>query len=186
LDEKEMDLWSDLLNSIVAVFEPVSLMPFSAPFVILISVGISLLSLALTKKFSDVEKLKANMEEIKEWQQKFKVARESMNPVLLQEVMDHQQRIMRLNAEVMSARMKPMCLFYIPLLIIWGIFQAVYNDTIVAVIPFNIHEAIPFFEGWLGWNVPDSGFGLSFFTLYIMASFSLGTLIRKLAGIDVT
>ena len=181
-----MDLWIDLFNSIVSVFEPVSMMPYSAPFVILISVGISLLSLALTKRFSDVEKLKANMEEIKLWQQKFKTARESMNPVLLQEVMDHQQRIMRLNAEVMSARMKPMCIFYIPLLIIWGIFQAVYQYTPVAVLPFNIHEAFPFFVNWLGVNIPGTGFGLYFFTWYIMASFSLGTLIRKIAGIDVT
>lgn len=181
-----MDLWSDLFDSIVSVFRPVSMMPYSAPFVILISVGISLLSLALTKRFTDVEKLKANMEEIKLWQQKFKIARESMNPVLLQEVTDHQQRIMRLNAEVMSARMKPMCIFYIPLLIMWGIFQAVYGTTAVAVLPFNIHEALPFFENWLGYNIPGTGFGLTFFTWYLMASFSLGTLIRKLAGIDVT
>ena len=100
--------------------------------------------------------------------------------------MDHQQRIMRLNAAVMSARMKPMCIFYIPLLIIWGIFQAVYGLTPVAVIPFNIQEVFPFFENWLGWNIPGSGFGLNFFTWYVMASFSLGTLIRKLAGIEIT
>jgi uncharacterized membrane protein (DUF106 family) len=181
-----MDLWSDLLESIVSLFEPVSMMPYSAPFVILVSVGISFISLALTKKFTDVEKLKANMEEIKKWQQKFKIARESMNPILLQEVTDHQQRIMRLNAEVMGARMKPMCLFYIPLLIIWGILQAIYSNTIVAVIPFNIQEVLPFISGWLGVNVPGSGFGLTFFTLYIMASFSLGTLIRKSAGIEIT
>ena len=180
-----MDLWSDLVESIVALFEPVSKMPYSAPFVILISVGISLVSLVLTKKFTDVEKLKANMEEIKAWQQKFKLARESMNPVQLQEVMDHQQRIMRLNAEVMSARMKPMCLFYIPLFIIWGILQAIFTDTVVAIIPFNIQEALPFLVGMLGVNVPNSGFGLTFFTWYIMASFSLGTLIRKLSGIEI-
>ena len=181
-----MDLWSDLVESIASIFEPVSMMPYSAPFVILIGVSISLLSLALTKRFSDVEKLKANMEEIKLWQQKFKTARESMNPVLLQEVADHQQRIMRLNAEVMSARMKPMCIFYIPLLIIWGIFQVVYEYTPVAVIPFNIQEVFPFFVGWLGVNIPGTGFGLYFFSWYILTSFSLGTLIRKIAGIEIS
>jgi uncharacterized membrane protein (DUF106 family) len=70
LDDKDMDLWSDIVESIVSVFEPVSMMPYSAPFVILISVGISFISLILTKKFTDVEKLKANMEEINIWQQK--------------------------------------------------------------------------------------------------------------------
>jgi uncharacterized membrane protein (DUF106 family) len=181
-----MDLWSDFLQSIASIFEPVSMMPYSAPFVILISVGITLISIGATMKFTDVEKLKSNMEEIKVWQQKLKVARESMNPVLLQEVMDHQQRIMRLNAEVMSARMKPMCVFYIPLVIIWAIFQTVYQFTPVAVLPFNIQEVLPILEMLgLGVNIPNSGFGLYFFTWYIMASFSLGTFIRKLAGIDI-
>jgi uncharacterized membrane protein (DUF106 family) len=109
-----------------------------------------------------------------------------MNPVMLQEVMDQQQRIMRLNTEVMGARMKPMCMFYIPLIIIWGILQAIYGNVVVAVIPFNIQEVFPFLVGWLGVNVPSSGFGVTFFTWYIMASFSLGTLIRRLSGIEIT
>jgi uncharacterized membrane protein (DUF106 family) len=112
-------------------------------------------------------------------------ARKSMDPVALQEVMNDQGRILRLNSSMMGARMKPMCYFYIPFILVFTILGAIFQGGIVAVIPFNIDKVLPFLTGMLG--APTSaGFGLSFYGFYLLVGFGLGNLIRKPFGQSMT
>ncbi|MGY5865417.1 MAG: EMC3/TMCO1 family protein [Candidatus Thorarchaeota archaeon] len=176
-----MDLWTDFL----AIFGPVSVMPWSAFFVAGVAIGLSLISIWATRRFSDTEKLKQDMEDVKAWRARFDEARKTMDPILLEEVQAEQGRIMRLQSSMMTARCKPMCFFYIPLILIFSIMNNIYGNNIVAVIPFNIQDVLPFLTDMIG-TPTAGGFGLSFYGFYFLVGLGLGNLIRKPFGLDMT
>ncbi len=172
------DILADFLQSIAALPTPVGSMPLSAPFVAIVSVLVALLTTWATKKFSDVEQANADMEEIKAWQTKFNEARQTMNQELLEEVMADQGRIMKLQGSMLSSKMKPMCITWIPILAVYGILSTLFGATPVAILPFHI----TFLEGFMGTNV-EGGFGLYFIWWYMLTGMSLGMMLRKFIGI---
>ena len=172
------DIWADFLQSIAALLAPVGSMPLSAPFVAIVSVLVALLTTWATKKFSDVEQANADMEEIKAWKMKFNEARKTMNQELLEESMADQGRIMKLQGNMLSSQMKPMCIYMIPLLAVFGILSTLFGGTPVAILPFHV----TFLEGFMGTNV-EGGFGLYFIWWYMLTSYSLGTMLRKFLGV---
>jgi uncharacterized membrane protein (DUF106 family) len=173
-----MQFWNDILQVL-------RIMPVSTILITLVSISLALLSIWATRRFTDMEKMQSDMAEIKAWQDRFKKARQSMDPIELQQVMDDQGRIMRLNTSMMSARMKPMCLFYIPFFIIFGVLNIIYGTTIVAVIPFNIQKVLPFLTGYVG-APTTGGFGLSFYGYYFLVGLGLGNIIRRPFGLSMT
>ena len=81
--------------------------------------------------------------------------------------------------------MKPMCVYYIPFIIIFGILNAIFGNSVVAILPFNIQKVLPFFVGYLG--VPTAGgFGLSFYGFYFLVGLGLGNIIRRPFGLSMT
>lgn len=160
-------------------------MPGSTILIMLVSIGLSLISIWATRRFTDMEKMQQDMEDIKEWQERLKRARQSMDPIELQQVQEDQGRILRLQGSMMTSRMKPMCVFYLPLIIVFYIMNTIYGGSIVAVIPFNIQDVLPFLTGMIG--APTSaGFGLSFYGYYFLVGFGLGNLIRRPFGLTMT
>jgi uncharacterized membrane protein (DUF106 family) len=182
---KKMDPWSDFIQYFAGILDPVSSLPLSAPFILGVSVSLALISIWATMRFTDVEKLKEDMEAVKQWREKFNTARKTMDPALLQEVSDEQSRIMRINASMMGARMKPMCIYYIPFVIIFAILNALYAAQPVAILPFNPQDFLSFLEPMMGVNIPGSGFGLYFWPWYLLSSLGLGTLIRRAFGVGM-
>ena len=181
-----MDLWSDFIQYMVGLFEPVSAIPYSTPFIVAVSIILSLCTTIATVKMTDADELRANMEETRKFREKLNEARKTMDPILLQEVMDDQTRIMQINSSMMFARMKPTCIFIIPFIILYGILGAVYGANPVAILPFNPQDVFFFLEGSLGVSVDGVGFGLYLWTWYMFAGISLGGLIRKAFKIDLT
>ena len=173
-----MQFWNDILQVL-------RVMPVSTILITLVSISLALLSIWATRRFTDMEKMQSDTAEIKAWQDRFKQARKSMDPIELQQVMDDQGRIMRLNTSLMSARMKPMCIFYIPFLVIFGVLNIIYGATIVAVIPFNIQKVLPFLTGFVG-TPTTGGFGLSFYGYYFLVGLGLGNIIRRPFGLSMT
>jgi uncharacterized membrane protein (DUF106 family) len=180
-----MDLWGGFIESITNILAPVAVMPWSAVFILVVSVSLALISIWATNRFTDMEQLKEQMDEIKEWREKFNKARQTMDPIALQEVADEQGRIMRLNSQIMGNRCKPMCIYYIPFLIVFAILGALYGTSVVAILPFNAQEWLVFINLWLGENVAGSGFGLYYWPWYILSSLGIGNIIRRIAGIDM-
>ena len=172
------DIWADFIQSIAALLTPVGSMPLSAPFVAIVSVLVALFTTWATKKFTDVDQANADMEEIKAWQTKFNEARKTMNQELLEEAMADQGRIMKMQGNMLSSRMKPMCIYMIPILAVFGILSTLFGGTPVAILPFHV----TFLEGFMGTNV-EGGFGLYFVWWYMLTSISLGTMLRKFLGV---
>ena len=160
-------------------------MPGSTIFIMLVAIALALISIWATQRFTDMEKMKADMGEINAWRERFNKARKTMDPAELQQVMDDQGRIMRLQSSMMGARMKPMCVYYIPFLIIFGILNTIYGNSIVAIIPFNLDKLLPFISGWIG-NSVAGGFGLSYYGYYFLVGLGLGNIIRRPFGLSMT
>ena len=172
----------DIFTDFITIF---STMPGSAITILVVNVFLALISIWGTNRFTDQEKLKADMEEVKVWREKMNVARKTKDPELLEEVMADQGRIMKINGSMMSSRMKPMCVYYIPFLIVFYAMGALFGNSIVAVLPFNIQTVLPFLDGMLG-TATNSGFGFSFYGFYLLVGLGLGNLIRKPFGQSMT
>jgi len=180
-----MDPFSDFIQYFASIFSPLASMPWSVLAIIGVNIFLALISIAATNRFTDMEKMKADMEEVKVWREKMNVARKTMDQALLDEVIADQGRIMRINSSMMSARMKPMCVYYIPFLVVFAIMGAMFGNSVVAVLPFNIQYVLPFLEGMLG-TATNYGFGFSFYGFYLLVGLGLGNLIRKPFGQSMT
>ncbi|TFG32099.1 DUF106 domain-containing protein [Candidatus Thorarchaeota archaeon] len=178
VSERHMDILGDI--TLLA-----TTMPWSVLTILMVNFLLMFISIYATNKFTDVEKTKENMAEIKAWQEKMKAARKTMDPVALQEVMDDQGRIMRLNSQIMSSRMKPMCIYYLPFLAVFYIMGTLFGTSIVAIVPFNIHKVLPFLTGLIG-RPTSVGFGLTFYGFYLLVGLGLGNLVRKPFGQSLT
>jgi uncharacterized membrane protein (DUF106 family) len=178
-----MDVWSDIFSSVVSFLQPVSTMPYSTLFVLGIGILLSLVSSLITVKMVDVGKMKAGTAELQAWRAKLNQARKTMDPVLLQEVMNEQSHIMQVQLSMQGARMKPCCIYYIPFLITFAILNGLYGATPVAILPFNPQSLLPFLEPSIGVTVPGGGFGLWFWSWYVLSGMSLNSIIQKAFGI---
>ena len=172
-----MDIFSDIYLMLI---QP----PVSTVFIILVSIGLNIFSIWATARFTDVEKLRENMDVVKEWQKKFNEARKTMDPMLLEEVMAEQQRIMRINAEMMTSRCKPYLIFLVPFYLIFNVLGSMYTAIPVAIVPFHVESVLFFFNEWIGITV-NGGFGMYYWSWYVLTSMSIGAMLRKIAGQDV-
>jgi uncharacterized membrane protein (DUF106 family) len=180
-----MDIFSDFIQYFTDLFAPLAVYPASMITILVANILLALISIAATNRFVDMDKMKADMEEVKIWREKMNKARKTMDQELLEEVMADQGRIMRINSSMMGARMRPMCVYYIPFLIVFAIMGALFGNSIVAILPFNIQEVLPFLEGMVGTST-DYGFGFSFYGFYLLVGLGLGNLIRKPFGQSMT
>ena len=167
------------------ILQFLQMMPVSTIFIMFVAIALALISIWATQRFTDMDKMKADMEEINAWRERFSQARKTMDPIELQQVMDDQQRIMRLQSSMMTNRCKPMCVYYIPFLVIFYLLNLIYGNSIVAIVPFNIQDVLPFLGGWIGSPVVG-GFGLSYYGYYFLVGLGLGNIIRRPFGLSMT
>lgn len=180
-----MDILSDLILVIQAIMGPLLIMPGSTVFIVIVGAGINIVSIYATKRLVDMEEVREITAVVKEWQEKFKKARKTGDAILMEEVMAQQGRVMALQGKLASMQMKPMCYTYIPILIVFFLLSAVYGALPVAILPFNIQRAFPFLNNWVGKEIAGVGFGLYYWTLYVLASFPLGGILRKIFGVEM-
>ncbi|UCE10647.1 MAG: DUF106 domain-containing protein [Candidatus Thorarchaeota archaeon] len=173
----------DLLGDIILALQ---MPPMSAPFIVLVSVLLALISVWATKRFTNIEETEAKMAEIRRWREEFNEARRTMNQLMLEKLMAEQSRIMKLNTEIMSDRCRPMCYTYIPIAAIFIALLNFYALLPVAILPFNPQKLLPILDGWLGMTLPNGGFGLFFWPWYLISSIGLGNLVRRAFGITAT
>lgn len=173
------DIISAFFSFFNSLLKPVATPPIAAIFIVAVGALLTLVSMAVTRRVSDVEQLQQDMETVKQWQAKFNEARKSQDPQKLQEVVDSQSQIYSIQGRMMGARCKPMLIFYVPFLLVFAILAALYGNSIVVILPFNPQKLLPFLEGFIGSSVPGSGFGMTFFWWYLLANFGVSSLMRK-------
>lgn len=160
--------------------------PTSAWFIAVVSIGISLLSVIVTRLLVDVEALNEDMKKINEWNQRRKKAMETADKKLWLKVKRDEEYIRQLQSKMMMKRMKPTLVTFIPFLIIFSIIRSAFSGHYYAWIPFRL-GGFPWIGGahWFQETQPPEPLGYSkvpFSLWYFITAFAFGSLLSRLFG----
>ena len=163
--------------------------PYAALFIMGVSVMISTISNLAMKKFSDMRRLKRYQAEIKQYQQMKQEAEKTKNEKLLKKVRRRKAYVDRIQREMLGARCKPSLIFFIPFILIFSILRTFYSpegiDLVVAVLPFNAHELLPFLVGFIG-HPTAAGFGITYWGFYFLVGLGLSSILQRVMGTQIT
>lgn len=182
------DLLVDFMNWFIMTFEVVRYPPYAPLFIMLVSVSVSTLSNLAMKKFTDMRRLNRYQQEIKQFREMEKEAQKTQNEKLLRKVKRRKAYIDNIQRGMLGARCKPSLLFIIPFMLIFQVLRGFYSeagsDIIVAVLPFDAHQLLPFIQGMLGTPV-DGGFGMTFWAFYFLIGLGLSSILQRIMGTQV-
>jgi len=153
---------SELLNPILS-----PLLMFSPSLAIFI-VGLIIITITniVNKKALGTEAAKKVKEEMQYLREKMLVAQKAGN---IEEMNKYLSEIMKTNSRYFKFTLKPLIVSMFLIILIFPWLRATYTGTIVATIP----QAFPII----------GGYELSWFIWYIICSFSLSIVIRKIIGV---
>jgi uncharacterized membrane protein (DUF106 family) len=162
----------------VAQFPPTE-PPLSSLFILLLAFVVSLLSSGLARYLTDTDKLRRLTRETKRYQ-KLRTQMLKTADVKLKKQYEHEaDRMRRVQSELSRMQMKPMLIIIVPMLIVFGFFNAYYDPgftivsgvweahgTLPAVIPFNLPESLIILP--TGRNIVHPEWGHVFVPFYFM------------------
>ena len=179
----------DLFAAFMTWFQIFHTPPFSGVLIALVSLGVTFISNMTMKRFTDVRRLRRYQVEIKQYQEMQRQAKKNQDDKLARKIRRRKAYIDRIQKEMLGARCKPTLVFIIPFMMIFYLLAGFYAtggvQQIVAVIPFNIHNAIPLLNGLAGVPTPG-GFGLYFFWFYMLVGLGLGQILQRAMGVSLT
>ena len=166
--------------------------PGSMFFILLLSIGVALISALLTKWLTNPKELAAKQQKIKEHQDRKKEIEKlkDTNPKKYIKEMTKWKRqdaaIQKMQQKMSLQRLKPTCVTFVPMLIIFYVLRGFYGTGPVAIPPMNPWN-LPmvgkmmwgFVPGKIG---PEMGM-INFTTWYFLCSFATNTIIQKLMGL---
>lgn len=160
------DLYLSLVTSLSALLGPAKDFPYSALTILIISVGMALISSAVTRAVTDVELMRRRMLEVREWQSAYTKALRSKDQKQIDKLKKKEVTIKRAQAEMMREQFKPLFFTMIPFIIFFYLFNGVfgYSQITVAISPIDL---------------PMIGTNFTFWTWYIITSFSFSALIQR-------
>ena len=159
--------------------------PGSMLFIVVVSLCLSLITATVTKVMIDVKKLRKNTKQIKEWNKQRAEAIKKADKKLFMKVKRKEKYIQRLQREMMGMQFKPMLVFMLPFIMIFFLLRAVFENNIVAHLPFRLDLGIFTDPAGEKETLPGSSrtiTGMHFIGWYIMSSFAFGSLIQKMLG----
>jgi uncharacterized membrane protein (DUF106 family) len=184
------DLFGDFMAWFAVVFAPVQSPPFSALFIMFVSLFVSTLSNLAMRRFTDMRRLNRYQAEVKQYQEMEKEAKRTQNDKLLKKVKRRKAYIDRIQRESMGARCKPSLIFLIPFMLIFTILRGFYSwpagggDMIVAILPFNIQKVLPFLDGMIG-TATLAGFGMTYWGFYFLVGLGMSSILQRIMGTQV-
>lgn len=167
------DLYFSLVASLSAFLGPAKDFPYSALTVLMISVGMALISSAVTRAVTDVDKMRRMMIEVREWQNAYTKALRSKDQKQIDKLKKKETTMKRVQAEMMREQFKPLIFTMIPFFIFFYLFNGVfgYSRITVAVSPIDL---------------PFIGTNFTFWTWYLITSFGFSALIQRLFNLPST
>jgi len=157
--------------------------------IVIIAIVISLITSVAQKLLVDQDRLIYLRKEMKEFQQEMMEARKKNDPKALDMVQKKQMELMNLQKEMMSMSFKPMIVTFLPIILIFRWMQQnPLVSTVVVELPVTAYymlliplwRALPFYGG-AAQGVPEMSIG--WLGWYILCSFGLSILFRKLMGV---
>jgi uncharacterized membrane protein (DUF106 family) len=182
------DLIADFMAWLISAIGFARYPPYSALFIMLVSVSISTTSNLAMKKFSDMRRLQRYQTEIKQFREMEKEAQKTQNEKLMRKVKRRKAYIDKIQRDQLGARCKPSLIFMIPFMLIFSVLRGFYSgaegDLIVAVLPFDAHQLLPFIDGMLGTPVAG-GFGMTYWGFYFLVGLGLSSILQRIMGTQV-
>jgi len=153
----------------MAGLEPFRLIPASTLFTLVIAGVLGLMTTAANRLFVDVKRAREVTKEVTAWRKEFERARKSNDKKLLDKLTKKQKAMMKLQSQVAMERMKVSLIFIIPFWGIWMVLSSFFGQSIVAFSPISI---------------PLAGDKLSFFSWYLICSFTTSLPLTRLLGVN--
>ena len=183
------DLFGDFMTWFRLVFEFVQYPPYSAIFIMFVSLFVSTLSNLAMRRFTDMRRLNRYQAEIKAHQAMEKEAKKTQNEKLMKKVKRRKAYIDRIQRKQMGDRCKPSLLFLIPFMLIFTVLRGFFTtpagtEVIVAVLPFNIQKVLPFLNGMLGTGTL-AGFGMTYWGFYFLVGLGMSSILQRIMGTQV-
>lgn len=144
--------------------------PAGTLFILLISLCISLTSALLNRFLVDMSLVRSYNQEVKSWWNEFNEAKRKNDRKLMAKLNRTKAEIDKAQLKVTKQRLKITAITFVPFALIFFIFSAVYSNTIVAVLPFEL---------------PFVGQQLTFYWWYVICSFSTSIPLMKLSGASI-
>jgi len=185
------DIIADFLAWLFPIFAIFDNPPLAAVLIVSVSVTTTTLSQLMTKRFTDMKRLQRYQAEVKQHQAMQKEAEKTQNTKMLKKVRRRKAYIDRIQREMMTDRCKPSLFLMVPMLLVFSLLRAFYSDpitgldSIVVVLPFNVHKLLPFLEGMIGYAVPG-GFGMTFWGFYFLVGLGLSGIIQRIFGTQMS
>ena len=172
-----------LLNPLISL-DPTPSNPIFTIF--LIATLIAFVIVVLQKILIDYDKMAEIQGEMKQLQNEMRAAQQSGDPKALAKVQKKQMDLMPKNKELMTMQMKPTFITIIPIMIIY--YGMIGNHAISHVV-INIASSQYFLLLIPIWNIfwtQSNPLTINFFGWYILASFTMSFVFRRLLGIKTT
>jgi|Deesub1362B_J571_1020462.scaffolds.fasta_scaffold06982_2 uncharacterized membrane protein (DUF106 family) len=148
--------------------------PASTTFILLLSMGLTLLTSFANRLLTNPEKTRAWRKEIMEWNAEFQKARKTGDKKLMEKVMKRQKYILQLQSKMMLNSLKLFALFAIPFFLLWQFLLGFYGKNPVAYFPGIGHEIN------LGFTVFPS-----IIWWYFLCSTLFGTIFSRVLGLTM-
>lgn len=152
--------------------------------IFIIATIIAFFIVLLQKLLIDYDKMHELQAEMKELQNEFRAAQQSGDPKALAKVQKKQAELLPKNKELMMMQMKPTFITMIPILIIY--YGMIGNHAISHVV-INIASSQYYLLLMPIWNIfwtQSDPLTINFFGWYILASFAMSFIFRRIFGLN--
>ena len=153
----------------MAALQPYSSIPASTLLTLAIAGSLALVSTAANRLLVDVKRVAQVTKEVNAWRKEFERARKANDKQLLAKLTKKQQAMMKLQSRVAFDRMKVSFIFIIPFWVVWIVLSSFFGANVVAFAPFQI---------------PLAGDKLSFFSWYLICSFTISLPLARIFGVN--
>jgi uncharacterized membrane protein (DUF106 family) len=166
--------------------------PGSMFLILAVSLGVTIMSIGLTRLLIDPKKLKEKQERVSEHQKEKKEIEKlkEINPKKYQKEMLKWERqdkaVQKMNQKMSLERLKPTCITFIPMLVMFWLIRNFYGNLPVAIPPMNAND-VPYIGAMMAAAAETIGITfetgmINFTAWYFLTSFGMNTLIQKLLG----
>ncbi len=164
------DIYLGIINGLSNILGPAKDYPYAAIIILLIAAGMAIISASATRALTDVEAMRRRMTEVREWQGAYTKALRAKDQKQIDKLMKKKATIDKAQAAMTKSQFKPLLLTFIPFLLFYYIFSAVFADTFpIAISPLDILGLPTEFNFWI-W--------------YLISSFSISALIQRLFNLS--
>ena len=159
-----------IVEYVKTALQPYRHTPQSTLFVIGIAILLGLTSSTAAKVLVDYDMIRKTTKEFQAWRKEMDAAKKANDNQTLSKLMKKQQAMMKLQSKASMEQFKVTAVTFVPFLLLWYLFNAVFAGLVVAVSP---------------WTLPLAGINLNFVSWYFLSSFAVNFPMMRLFGIGM-